>query len=173
MLKSPRLCIALLLSAAMALAGCSPEYNWREVQGGDAPFVALFPAKPVRHTQEVNLNGIRTKMSMTATQVHGVMFAVGSAELSGSDLAPPALAAMKTAMVRNIGGTIASDKAVPGPVPYNDVVANGSRNGRPLRLTARFGARGQRVYQVVIVGAPQDIPEDAVETFIRSFRPGG
>jgi hypothetical protein len=85
----------------------------------------------------------------------------------------PALDAMKTAMVRNIGGTIASDKTVPGATPYNEVVANGSRNGRPVQLTARFAACSLRVYQAVVIGPPQDVPAEAIDTFLSSFKPGG
>jgi len=161
----------LLLLAA--LAGCSPDYNWRQVQNADAAFAALFPAKPSSHTREINLDGIRTNMSMTAAEVHGVLFAVGSTELSSPALVQPALGAMKTAMVRNIGGTIASDRNVPGPTPSTEIVANGSRNGRPVQLTARFAARDQRVYQAVVIGAPQDVPAEAIDTFLSSFKPGG
>ncbi|MFL6718293.1 MAG: hypothetical protein ACJ8G3_18235 [Burkholderiaceae bacterium] len=170
MLNSRRFAAALLLSAT--LAACSPDYNWRQVQPADATFSALFPAKTSSHTQQVNLDGIRTDMAMTAAEVNGVMFAIGSASLPSAALVQPALAAMKTAMVKNIGGAIASDKPVAGPLPLNEVVADGSRNGRPLRLTARFGARGQRVYQVVVIGAPQDVPTEALTTFFDSFKPG-
>jgi hypothetical protein len=156
-----------------ALAACSPDYNWRQVQNADAGFAALFPARPSSHAREVNLNGIRTNMSMTAAEVHGALFAVGSTELSSPALVQPALDAMKTAMVRNIGGTIASDKTVPGATPYNEVVANGSRNGRPVQLTARFAARSLRVYQAVVIGPPQDVPAEAIDTFLSSFKPGG
>jgi hypothetical protein len=169
--KIIRLCARLLLLAA--LAACSPDYNWRQVQNTDAAFAALFPARPSSHAREVDLNGIRTNMSMTAAEVHGALFAVGSTELSSPALVQPALDAMKTAMVRNIGGTIASDKTVPGPMPYNEVVANGSRNGRPVQLNARFAARKQRVYQAVVIGAPQDVPAEAIDTFLSSFKPGG
>ena len=168
--NSRRVLSALLL--CVTLAACSPDYNWRQVQPADAAFVALFPAKTSSHTQQVNLDGIRTDMAMTAAEVNGVMFAIGSASLPSAALVQPALAAMKTAMVRNIGGATASDKAVAGPLPLTEVVADGSRNGRPLRLTARFGARGQRVYQVVVIGAPQDVPAEAVTTFFDSFKPG-
>jgi hypothetical protein len=166
-----RLGAPLLLLAA--LAACSPDYNWRQVQNADAAYTALFPAKPSTHAREINLDGIRTTMSMTAAEVHGALFAVGSAELPNAALAPPALAAMKTAMVRNIGGAIASDKTVPGPTPYTELVANGSRNGHPVQLTARFAARNQRVYQAVVIGPPQDVPAEAIDTFLSSSKPGG
>lgn len=168
-LNRPGACLLLLA----ALTACSPDYNWRQVQNADAAFSALFPAKPSSHAREINLDGIRTNMSMTAAEVNGVLFAVGSAELSSPALVQPALNAMKTAMVRNIGGTIASDRDVPGSAPFNEIVANGSRNGRPVQLTARFAARRQRVYQAVVIGAPQDVPAQEVDTFLSSFRPGG
>ena len=166
-------CLGATLLVIVALTACSPDYNWRQMQNNDAAFTALFPAKPASHAQDVNLDGIRTSMSMTAAEVNGVLFAVGSAELTHPALVQPALNAMKTAMVRNIGGAIASDKTVPGPTPFNEVVADGSRNGRPVRLTARFAARNQRVYQAVVIGAPQDVPAEVVETFFASFKPGG
>jgi len=171
MLNFTRLGAPLLLLAA--LAACSPDYNWRQVQNADAAYTALFPAKPSSHAREINLDGIRTTMSMTAADVHGALFAVGSAELSSAALVQPALAAMKTAMVRNIGGTVASARTVPGPVPFDELVANGSRNGRPVQLTARFAARNQRVYQAVVIGPPQEVPADAIDTFLSSFKPGG
>ena len=83
----------LLLCAT--LAACSPDYNWRQVQPADATFVALFPAKTVSHTQQVNLDGIRTDMAMTAAEVNGVMFAIGSASLSSAALVQPALSLMR------------------------------------------------------------------------------
>ena len=171
MTKTIGFCTRLLI--LVALAACSPDFNWRQVHDSDAAFSALFPAKPSSHAREIDLDGIRTNMSMTAAEVNGVLFAVGSTALSGPALVPSALGAMKTAMVRNIGGTIASAKTVPGPAPYDELVANGSRNGRPVQLTARFAARGQRVYQAVVIGAPQDTPAEAIETFLSSFKPGG
>lgn len=164
--------VARLLLLA-ALAGCSPDYNWREVQNADAAFSALFPAKPSSHAREINLDGIRTSMSMTAAEVNGALFAVGSTELASPALVQPALNAMKTAMVRNIGGTVASERNVAGAIPYSELVANGSRNGQPVQMTARFAARNQRVYQAVVIGAPQALPADTVETFLSSFKPGG
>jgi predicted metal-binding membrane protein len=166
-------CLRARLLLLCALAACSPDYNWRQVQDADAAFAVLFPARPSSHAREINLDGIRTNMSMTAAEVNGVLFAVGSSALPDAAQVQPALDAMKTAMVRNIGGTIASDKTVPGPAPYNEVIATGKRNGRPVQLTARFAARKLRVYQAVVIGAPQDVPAEAIDTFLSSFKPGG
>jgi hypothetical protein len=36
---------ALPVLAALALAACSPTYNWRDYSSPDAPFRAMFPDK--------------------------------------------------------------------------------------------------------------------------------
>jgi uncharacterized lipoprotein len=42
----------LLLSSlsVVALAGCSPTYNWRDYTSDDGAFKVMFPAKPATHT---------------------------------------------------------------------------------------------------------------------------
>lgn len=175
-LSLSRLCwLALLL-----LAGCSPSLNWRQVQGVDAPFVVLLPAKPATLSRRIDLDGIQVTMSMTAAEVDGVTFAVGSVVLPDAALAPKALQAMKLALVRNINGSIQSEQATAaaqaaGTSSSVDVVATGTldRGNVPARLLARFAARDQRVYQIIVVGsgsAMHAIGTDAAETFFTSFK---
>jgi hypothetical protein len=45
-------------------------------------------------------------MTMTAAEIDGVVFAVGSAQLADAAQAPAAIEAMQTAMVNNIGATV-------------------------------------------------------------------
>jgi hypothetical protein len=165
-------CIAF--AAAAALLACSPKYNWREVRGEQASFVVLLPGKPASHSREIDLNGIKVTMTMTAAEVDGVIFAVGSAQLPDQAAPQAALQSMKTAMVRNINGTIRNEKspaAAPGVVPDIDIEAVGTaRNGRPALLFAHFAAKNQRVYQAVVVGREQSVSRDAVDTFMSSFK---
>ena len=51
-------------------------------------------------------------MTMTAVDVEGAMFAVGSAQAPDAAKAQAALAAMKTALVNNIGATVTQEKAL-------------------------------------------------------------
>lgn len=155
----------------LALAACSPQFNWREVHGDGAPFTVLLPAKPSTYAQPVDLDGLRVTMSMTAAEVDGLMFAVGSAELPDASQVPHALGAMKTAMMRNIGAGQAREKPVAG-MPAVDIDADGNRGGRPLRLVGRFAASGQRVYQAVVIGPAARMTPEVVDTFLASFKPG-
>lgn len=169
----------MLIAAIVALAGCSPKYDWREVHGTDARFVVLLPAKPATFSRPVNLNGVQVTMVMTAAEVGGVTFAVGSAELPDAGAAQLALLAMKKAMLNNIKGTIQSEKsaaavsasgaAASGSIA-TDIEAAGSIGGQPARLFARFVAQDKRVYQAIVLGPEKALSRDAVDSFFTSFK---
>lgn len=159
---------ALALCAALLLAACSPEYNWREYQSADAPFSVLFPDKPATHTRTISLAGRDMSMTMTAAEVKDTVFAVGTGEAPDAATAQASLAAMKTALLRNIGATVGNDKAQAGTAL--DVNARGVANGQPMRLVGHFEARGKRFYQVIVVGPDGGVPDEQVEQFMSSFK---
>ncbi len=171
--------LIVTLLASLALAACSPQYNWRDYSSQDAPFRVMFPDKPATHARDVDLNGMTVKMTMTAAQVEGVMFAVGSGEAPDADKAEAAVAAMKTALVRNIGATIKSEKqgkssAVAGSSTARssaiDIDATGVQKGAPMRLVGHFESRNKRFYQVIVMGPDKAISQEQVDMFMSSFK---
>jgi hypothetical protein len=170
-------CKPAALACAILLAACSPKYDWREVRGAGAPFMIALPAKPATHARPINLDGIQVTMTMTAAEVDGVTFAVGTAELPEAAQARKALIAMKTALVRNIGGTIKQEKSSAiDAVPLTLEVEVGgppsaSTAGQPRLLLARFLAKEQRIYQLVVVGNEKAVSREAADTFFTSFKP--
>ncbi len=165
-----------LIALLFAMQACSPTYNWREVSSTDAAFSALFPAKPATHSRSINLDGIQVTMTMTAAEIDGVTFAIGSAQLSDPATVLPALNAMKTALTRNINGTVRREKSsasAANPIPSTEIEAIGAPaagGGQPMLLMARFAAKNQRIYQVVVVGREQAVSREAAETFLTSFK---
>jgi hypothetical protein len=159
--------ILLALLAALALAACSPKFNWRDYRSPDAPFVVMFPDKPDTHTRDVDLNGLKVKMTMTAVQIDGAMFAVGTGEAPDAAQAQAALEAMKTALVNNIGATVTKETRTAGI----DIEATGVRAGKPMQLIGRFVARDKRFYQVIVMGPKSDMPPEQTEMFMSSFKP--
>lgn len=166
--------------AVAALTACSPKYDWRDYVSPDAPYRVLFPGKPATYTRSVDLDGMKVDMTMTATEVDGAMYAVGAAQAPDAAQAQAALAAMKLALMRNIGATGANEtssaKAVTGPngsveTTTSDVVANGAMNGVQMRLHGHFEARGNRFYQVVVIGPARSIEREPAEEFLSSFKP--
>lgn len=172
-------CVSAALLLSTSLAGCSPHYNWRDYSSTDAPFRVMFPDKPATHTRTVDLDGLSVKMTMTAAQIDGAMFAVGSAEAPDAAHAQAALTAMKTALVRNIGATIkregpgktsalAGSSAAPGSAI--DIEATGVQNGVPMRLIGHFESRDKRFYQVIVMGKASDFSPEQVDMFLSSFK---
>lgn len=158
--------------SAVLLAGCSPTYNWRDYTSADGAFRVLFPAKPSTHTRGIDLGGIKVDMTMTAAEVEGTTFAVGTAVAPDAALAQATLPAMRQALLRNIGAgdTGEKDGTAPGSAPLA-VDAVGKGNSGPVRIVGRFLAKGTRVYQVIVVGTPGAMPPEHTEQFLSSFKP--
>ncbi|WP_426105385.1 hypothetical protein [Massilia sp. TSP1-1-2] len=164
--------------AMLALAGCSPEFNWRDYSSEAAPYRVMFPDKPSTHTRTIDLDGMKVDMTMTAAQVNGTMFAVGTAEAPDAQRAEAALGAMKSALIKNIGATIKNEKtgkasSASGSARERsaaiDIEATGLQKGEPMRLVGHFESRNKRFYQVVVMGKEKDLTRENVDMFMSSF----
>ena len=168
-----------LVAAVLVLTGCSPQFNWRDFSSDAAPYRIMFPDKPSTHTRQVDLDGLKVDMTMTAAQVNGTMFAVGSAQAPDAQRAEAALAAMKTALIKNIGATIKSEKAARASSASGaasarsaaiDIEAIGTQKGEPMRLVGHFESRDKRFYQVIVMGQEKDMTRENVDMFMSSFK---
>jgi hypothetical protein len=169
------LILAIPVMAAL-LPACSPHFNWREFTSKDASWQALYPDKPATASRDIDLDGMKTTMTMTAAEVDEILFAVGQAQAGEGADASAALSAMQTALVRNISGTVTSNKTsaasstgAPARIT-RDIDASGQRNGKPTRLVAHFEAHGRSLYQVVVVGPAAALKPEQTEQFITSFK---
>lgn len=171
--------IPTVLLSLLALTACSPKYNWRDYSSQDAPYRVMFPDKPASFTREVDLDGQKIKLTMTAAKIDGTTFAVGSGEAADAAHAEAAVTAMKTAMVRNIGATIERESAgkvssAAGATQARssaiDISAKGNQNGQAMRLLGHFESRNQRIYQVIVVGPAKGVADEQVEMFMTSFK---
>ena len=168
-----------LIAAALVLTGCSPQFNWRDYSSDAAPYRIMFPDKPASHTRQIDLDGLKVDMTMTAAQVNGTMFAVGAAEAPDAARAEAALAAMKTALIKNIGATIKSEKVARASSASGaarkqsaaiDIEAIGTQKGEPMRLVGHFESRDKRFYQVIVMGKEKDMTRENVDMFMSSFK---
>jgi hypothetical protein len=157
-------CAALALAV---LAGCSPKFNWRDYSSTDAPYRAMFPDKPSSHTRAIDVGGMKVDMTMTAVDIDGTTFAIGSAQAPDAAQAIAALPAMKTALINNIGASIKTEKSGANTI---DIDATGTRAGVPMRLVGHFEARDKRFYQVIVMGPADQLSKDNVDMFLTSFK---
>ncbi|HEX5342193.1 MAG TPA: hypothetical protein VFX55_06845 [Duganella sp.] len=159
---------ASLMLLACTLSACSPKYDWRDYRSNDAPYAVLFPGKPATQTRTIKLDQLEVSMTMSAAEVDGVVFAVGSAQVADAAQAPAAVDAMQTAMVNNIGASVTSSKTLANGM--REVDASGTEKGRTMRLVGRFLAKEKRIYQVVVIGPAAQIEAEPVDTFLTSFK---
>jgi hypothetical protein len=163
--------IAIIL--LLSVSACSPHWNWREIRSDDAPVSVLLPAKPSSHTGDIDLNGNKVTMFMTATEVNGVNFAMGSIAIDDPTKHADALLAMQTAMVRNINGEIRTQKTVKleGGITANEIMASGriGNANMPVLMAARFASKGKWLVQAVVVGPEKNMPQEVIETFLGSL----
>jgi hypothetical protein len=163
------------LALACTLGACSARYDWREVRGANAAFSVLLPDKPSTQTRTVDLSGMAVSMTMTAAQVDGIVFAVGTAQLASDAAAQSALPWVKKALLNNIHASVSEDKIVSiGKLTGTEVEARGTQSlhGRvvPVRLVVRLLARDRQIYQVLVIGEEKAIPADAIDMFMSSFK---
>jgi hypothetical protein len=119
----------------------------------------------------MTLNGIVLKMHMTAADVDGVSFAVGSANVTDASKIPGVLDAMQQGMLKNIQGVPEKRLAQTSDLSDKDVVSFGKlANGQPVKFVGRFLAREAWVYQIVIIGKEKSMTPEVVDTFMTSFK---
>lgn len=168
--------LALTLGLGVSLAACGSSHNWRDFTSQEAPYRVMFPDKPAIHKRTIDIDGMKVEMTMTAVDADGTTFAVGSAIAPDAAHAQAALAAMKTALVRNIGATVTAEHAKAeastggGQRSSIDVEAAGVQNGAPMKLFGHFEARDRRFYQVIVMGKAKNMPKEEVDQFLASFK---
>jgi len=162
----------LLISGVVMLSACSPKYNWREVHDDKLQFSVLMPQRPTSFSRHIDLDGTTVDMTMTAADIDGLSFAVGTATLADAAQTAKALQSMRTALLNNIHGKLQTTPVIPPTTDRNtiDLVATGEANAHPLLLMARFVAKDKQIYQVLIMGNPSQLTTDNIETFFSSFK---
>jgi hypothetical protein len=176
--KSHRLSLTCLLGAAL-LCACSPQYDWRDYRGKEARYTVLFPGKPDSFTRTIALGDIQVSMTMTAIEVDGNTFAVGSADMPDAAKAQAAVPAMQAALLKNIRGTLLSSSMASSTQTANGVMhrgssldmrARGTQSGHPVLMAGHFAARDRKIYQVIVLGDEHRLSRENLDMFFSSFK---
>ena len=166
--------IGLLAAFVLACTGCSPNFNWREVQGTEPSYTVLLPAKPTSHSRAIDLDGLKVTMTMTATETDDINFALASIRVDDESQRHAAVLTLQKAMLQNIHGEIVQQKviALKDGTTMTEIHAMGKTSiGHPLSLFARFGEHGHDVFQIVALGPSDKLTSEIADTFLSSFTP--
>jgi hypothetical protein len=166
-MRWPRLSLAL--AAALAVAACYADLDWREFTSPEGGFAVMLPSRPARDSRELVLAGGKTTMHMVAAHAPEMAFGVGYADLPPGTDAARAVEEGRAALVRNIGGRVTAERRLEDP-PGVEFEAEGAAEGNPMRLAARVVVAGNRYYQVVLVARAARAAEVDRTIFPGSFR---
>ncbi len=172
------------LSALLALAGCYPRLDWRDVRPdctkGFCDFVASFPGRVASATRDVAVDGRPLPLTLHVVTVDGLTFAVGAFELGPAGDAAAARGLLEKKLLDDVGASTgtrtpivlhAGDRA---EVPGEAFEADGNRDGERRHAAARFAARRGHLVEAVVIGPADDLAKprgrQAVETFLTSLR---
>ena len=159
----------LALAAAVAVAACYPELDWREFTSPEGRFTVMLPGKPARESRELVLAGNPTTMHMVAAHAPEMAFGVGYADLPPGADPGRAIQEGRVALLRNIDGVVMAERALNGATGL-EFEAEGAAEGKPMRLAARVLVAGNRYYQVVLVARSARAGEVDRALFPGSFR---
>jgi hypothetical protein len=152
----------------LALTGCSPTLDWREIRPEDSDAIAMFPCKPTTDARMVSLAGVRVRMVLVACRAVDANWALAFADIADPARVTQALQELRASTAGNLNGTpsvigpLRIAGATPNPqaervrlqgrLPGNDAVA----------LESGFFVRGTRVYQATVMGKALDAEAVAV-----------
>lgn len=164
----------------VALAACSPTFNWREIQLGDEGTVALLPCKPDRATREVGLAGATASLSMVGCEAGGAMFTVARLEAPDEATGTAWLDAWKkTTTARAASGAspveqpVVVPRAATTPAAWRIGLQQAGADGVAVPLQTMWFARRSSagaltLYQASVLGQPGDA--SAADAFFAGLR---
>jgi hypothetical protein len=165
---------ALLAAVAIALAACTPERNWRELEWPQGGFSVLLPGKPRKEARTVKIDDIAVPLEMLSLQTKGAAYGVGYADFppgASPETQARRLAAARDQLVANIAGELKSDKEISvGGHPGREFRAEGKVAGEPFVTSARVIAVGDRLYEVAVVARAEQLAAADPDLFLGSFK---
>ncbi len=173
---------AALPLAAVLVSGCSPTFNWRNVQldSRAGPLVALLPCKPDRAERLVSFDGgAPVSLSMIGCSAGGATFTLAHLGVAPGTDAAAALSQWRAANAARLGAAEVQPDPSFRPPGATALTATGLATieardaaGQPVRQRsawfARAGGGGIELFQAAVLGSKID--PAAIETFFPSLR---
>ncbi len=151
---------------ALALAGCSPEFDWRSVEVADGAITGVLPARPRSETRQVDFEGHPLDLTMTMAQAGSVLFALGHAPLPEALRADPRAAeALARGVIRSFYGNLGVQPPDPLPEPGERFVIEGGPVERPVRLEALVAINARGLLEAVVTAEPGAFDRAPVRDF--------
>ncbi len=166
-----------LICAGLALAGCTPALNWRELRPEGSQARLMLPCKPASHARQVAIAGETLEMSMFACSAGETVYALSFADVKDPARVGAALDELARAAQSNLqspSGAASAPANVPGMTPHGQSVqwrlSGRLPDGRVVQEQVVLFSHGTRVYQATMLGAALDA--EARDMFFGALRVG-
>jgi hypothetical protein len=160
--------LSLLGCLIALLAGCTPEYNWRESTVAEDRGVIMFPSRTKIEQRQIEVEGAPASFSLISCAVGDAVFSVGYVPLPAALTGEKSAAFVKT-IVSSLAaraGKQAPEAALKGEIfTLDTVVAN-----QPSMLMAKVVVHRGMLIQVVVSGPKQSLSNENALEFVRSLR---
>jgi hypothetical protein len=159
--------ILLVFCYLLWLAGCTPEYNWRELTVAEDRAVVMFPSRVQTEQRTIRVEGIDLVFSLTSAAVEQSVFSVGYAAVSPTlDMTQTEglVRAFATALAARVGQPLAQQALNGATFELESVVA-----GQASRLMGRVLIHRGMLIQVVVSGPQKSLSKENATEFMRSL----
>ncbi len=166
------------VAASIALAACSPTFNWRDAPVGDAGVIVLLPCKPDHATRQVPLGTEAVPVDMAGCKAGGATFAVAHATASSAEQAESWMRAWRAAIRTRLASTqvveapaaVPRAAASPAPARLDTQGPPAESRGEAAHVLwfAQQRPDGMAIYQATVLGSPSS--SDALATFFEGIR---
>jgi len=182
--------LGALLAGMLALSGCAPATNWREVNPPDAAGLkALFPCKPEHASRLIKLEGLEdtpAKLHLLNCEADGATWALSYADMGSAPRRVQGLAALHDTLVKRVsqpGGPgaqvkqLQSGSVVKGSTEHphqgqwwvQGLHPTEAGGVEPITVSTWQFSRGLTVFQATVWQNPLQVDDLRLRTFIEGF----
>ncbi len=157
----------LVLFCLLWLAGCTPEYNWRELTVADERAMVMFPSRVKTEQRTIRVDDIELVFSLTSAAVDQSVFSVGYAPLNptlDSAQTERLVQAFAMALATRVGQPLAPQASNGEVFELESMVA-----GQPSRLLGRVLIHRGMLIQAVVSGPKKSLSKENATEFMRSL----
>lgn len=168
--------LALLAAAGVALAGCAPTLDWRDVRPQASALHLQFPCKPMAQQRDLVLAGVHVKLALHACTAGNQTWGLALADVGDPAGVDAALAELSAAAAAKLGAAAGQTRplrvfgATPHATSTHQRLHGRLPDGKPVQMQLAVFAHGTSVFQATVLGT--HVAEDSAETFFGSLRFG-
>ena len=162
----------------VAMVGCSPALDWRDVRPADSGITLLMPCRPSAQTRQLRLANRPVGLALHACSAGGATWAVAFADVGDPAAVGVALQALHRSAVANLGAAASRPMPLAAPVPGATPHEHSTRvrvtgslpDGRVVDEVVAVFVYGTVVFQATALG--EGLSDEAVQSFFGSLRVG-